>query len=104
MNKKDKEDIIRSLGDLHLDTKKQEKSVIDDDPVNSPSHYQTYNTKFNIECIDAMRAAFGDDVVCDFCKCNAFKYIWRHTSKGHNEDIRKALWYLNKYLELGGCE
>lgn len=72
----------------------------DEDTINSPSHYKSYNKELNIECIDAMRAAFGDEVVAAFCKCNSMKYIWRESSKGGNESIKKAIWYLNKYLEL----
>lgn len=76
----------------------------DDNPVDHPSHYQSMSGKLNIECIDAMRAAFGDYETAIFCRCNAFKYVWRADSKGGNEDIEKAQWYLNKFLELGGCE
>ena len=71
-----------------------------DDMVNNPSHYQSMTGDLNIDCITAMRAAFGDDVVTDFCICNAFKYVWRHQSKNGKQDIEKAVWYLNKYLEL----
>ena len=67
---------------------------------NSPYHYQSYNKELNIECIDAMRAAFGDEAVANFCICNAMKYVWRHQSKNGKQDIQKAVWYLNKYLEL----
>lgn len=66
------------------------------DSVNHPSHYETNG----IECIDAMTAAQGVDAVQDFCICNAFKYIWRHKHKNGAEDIKKAVWYLNKWLEL----
>lgn len=76
----------------------------DDDPINSPSHYQSYIKGQNIECIDCMRAAFGDDAVKDFCRINAFKYLYRSSSKGQNTDIKKAQWYLSKFLELGGYE
>ena len=71
-----------------------------DDMVNNPSHYQSMTGGLNIDCITAMRAAFGDEAVTDFCICNAFKYIWRHQSKNGKQDIEKAIWYLNKYLEL----
>ena len=74
----------------------------DNDMVNNPSHYQSMVADLNIDCITAMRAAFGDDEVATFCKLNAFKYNWRAQSKGGNVDIGKAIWYLNKYLELGG--
>lgn len=30
----------------------------------------------------------------------AFKYIWRCEKKNGNEDIRKAIWHLKKYLSL----
>jgi hypothetical protein len=66
------------------------------DPVNHPSHY----TQGNIECIDAMQAAYGKESVMHFCKCNAFKYQWRFDKKNGEEDIKKAQWYQNKFLEL----
>lgn len=74
------------------------------DQIDHPTHYQSYNTEIKIECIDAMRAAFGDEATAIFCKLNAFKYVWRSSSKGLNTDIHKAIWYLNKFLELGGYE
>ena len=73
-----------------------------DDMVNNPGHYQSMVADLNIDCITAMRAAFGDYETAVFCKLNAFKYVWRASSKNGNEDIDKASWYLNKYGELGG--
>lgn len=61
-----------------------------------PNHYN----QGDIECWDAMEAAFGREVVNHFCLCNAFKYLWRAKHKGGDEDIRKALNYLAKYLEV----
>lgn len=67
------------------------------DMVNHPEHYETNG----IECIDAMVASQGKETVSNYCVCNAFKYIWRHQHKGKSiEDIQKAIWYLNKYVEL----
>ena len=68
------------------------------DNVNAPSHYCT--GKF--ECIDVMEEVFGKEVVEHFCLCNAFKYLYRTNRKNGVEDIQKAQWYLNKYLELEG--
>lgn len=65
-------------------------------PVNHPSHYN----QGNIECIDAMVAAFGKEAVATFCHINAFKYLWRTEHKNGLQDIDKAIWYLNKYKEL----
>lgn len=66
------------------------------DNVNHPKHYTG-----NIECIDAMTQCFGADNVKNFCKLNAFKYLWRCQNKNNEiEDVKKAIWYLNKYVEL----
>lgn len=70
------------------------------DPVSNPSHY----TQGNIECIDAMVAAFGKEAVATFCLCNAFKYCWRTEHKNGMEDVDKAIWYLNKRKELIAIE
>lgn len=70
------------------------------DNVNHPSHYASGS----IECIDAMIAAYGIKAVMDFCKCNAFKYQWRFEGKNGEEDLRKAQWYQNKYIELKHIE
>lgn len=64
------------------------------DPVNRPAHY----TSGGIECIDAMQAAFGAEVVKGFCLCNVFKYLWRHRNKNGVEDLKKARWYLNRLI------
>ena len=66
------------------------------DNVNHPSHYET--GKF--ECIDVMIETQGVEAVKAFCLCNAFKYLYRHKNKNGVEDVKKAIWYLNKYLEL----
>lgn len=66
------------------------------DMVNSPPHY----TQGGIECIDAMESAFGADELSVYCKIAAFKYIWREERKNGTEDLKKAIWYLNKCVEL----
>ena len=68
--------------------------------VNHPSHYN--QGKF--ECIDVMLETFGREATKNFCLLNAFKYVWRTGEKNGKEDIEKAIWYLNKYLELGKGE
>lgn len=66
------------------------------DMVNHPTHYET--GKF--ECIEVMVETQGVEALQDFCICNAFKYLYRHRRKNGKEDIEKARWYINKYLEL----
>lgn len=73
-----------------------ENCQLNGDQVNHPSHYN----QGGIECIEAMESAFGTEAVAAFCKCNAFKYLWRSDYKNGIEDVEKALWYLNKLLEI----
>lgn len=49
-----------------------------------------------------MEDALGAQAVEGFCLCNAFKYIYRCRKKNmtSEEDVKKAVWYLNKFLEL----
>lgn len=69
--------------------------------VSHPSHYQGNK----IECIEAMIDVFGKEKVSDFCELNAFKYQWRANKKGTDlQDKKKAIWYLDKYIELNGKE
>ena len=65
------------------------------DNVNHPPHYEG-----KTECIDVMVQTQGVEAVMSFCLCNAFKYLFRHKRKNGIEDVRKARWYLDKYLEL----
>lgn len=68
------------------------------DPVNKPSHYAPEG---GVECIDVMLQQFGRKAVEDFCKLNAFKYVFRMERKANaRQDAAKAQWYLGKYLEL----
>lgn len=72
--------------------------LLEEDNVNHPSHYAD-NPK-GIECIDAMEAGLGKERVMAFCLCNAFKYIFRTQKKNGLEDVKKAIWYLNKFVSL----
>lgn len=72
---------------------------INNDNVNHPNHYQGKN-----ECIDVMIAMFGKEAVKHFCMCNAYKYRFRSNMKNGEEDIKKAEWYEDKIIELGGTE
>lgn len=70
------------------------------DTVNHPSHYVTGR----FECFDVMVEAIGVEETKGFCLCNAFKYIYRCKKKHETpvEDIKKAIRYLNKFIELEG--
>ena len=61
----------------------------------NPDHYKN---SCSLECIEAMVMAFGITAVFNFCKCNAWKYIWRWKNKNGVEDLKKAKWYLDYML------
>lgn len=66
------------------------------DVINHPAHYETAG----IECIEAMELTQGREAVKDFCLCNAYKYLWRHKNKNGLEDLKKARWYLDRYITM----
>lgn len=67
---------------------------------NNVDHPRHYADTTSLECIEAMTITFGDKAVYDFCRCNAFKYLWRYKNKNGLEDLKKAIWYLNKAREI----
>lgn len=66
------------------------------DNVNSPAHY----TQGGIECIEAIKAACqGLNGFEGYCTGNAIKYMWRWKHKNKTEDVKKAVWYLNRLIQ-----
>lgn len=64
------------------------------DMVNHPSHYAD---SCSIECIESMEIAFGVEYTAVYCLINAYKYLWRRKAKNGSQDVKKALWYLDRY-------
>ena len=65
-------------------------STKEHDAVNHPSHY----TRGNIEVID-----FIEDQQLPYHLGNVVKYVARAGFKGDKvEDLKKAQWYLNRYI------
>ena len=63
------------------------------DVVNHPKHYTSHPS--GVECIDITKHM-------NFLMGNAMKYLWRADLKNGTEDLKKAVWYLNKELEQRG--
>lgn len=70
------------------------------DRVDHPIHYTSHPS--GVECIDIAKHH-------DFCVGNAIKYLWRaglKTEQGLDmkakqaEDLRKAIWYISKKLDM----
>lgn len=64
------------------------------DSVNHPDHYTAHPS--GIECIQVAEHM-------GFCLGNAVKYIWRADLKGGVEDLRKAVWYLEREIAKRGA-
>lgn len=63
------------------------------DAVHSPSHYMSHPS--GVPCIDVTEHF-------NFCLGNAVKYIWRADMKNGTEDLRKAVWYLEREIARRG--
>jgi hypothetical protein len=87
----------KGFGESTIESTLQGPPVIQEDPVNHPSHY----TDGGIECIEAIEAALTIEEFRGYCKGNCMKYIWRERHKGGTESLKKAQWYLNRLIELG---
>lgn len=67
------------------------------DPVNHPSHYN----QGDIECIDAIAAATVNLTGIEaMCTGNAIKYLWRWKQKNGKQDLEKAIWYINRLINM----
>lgn len=68
------------------------------DNVNHPAHYQS---RQGIEVIDVI-GAFTEDLrgMEAVCTANALKYTCRWKHKNGVEDLKKAIWYLNKLIDI----
>jgi len=69
------------------------------DAVSAPQHYR----QGAVECIDAIKAALGDDGFEAYCQGQVIKYIWRFRHKNGLEDLRKANWYLTELIKQFGA-
>jgi hypothetical protein len=61
------------------------------DPVDHPAHYTAHPS--GVECITITEHM-------SFTLGNAMKYIWRADFKNGVEDLKKAIWYLNREIAL----
>jgi len=69
------------------------------DPINQPAHY----TSGNIECIDAIASALGNEGFAAFLRGQVMKYTWRLGMKdAPAQDAAKAEWYARKLRDVLG--
>lgn len=85
---------------LNLDGKVPEN---DTQPINTTEavdHPKHYGREGAMECIDEILLVFGVEATMNFCLLNAWKYRYRASAKGGEEDLKKSDWYMAKYKEL----
>lgn len=61
------------------------------DKVNHPPHYRSGNGLEVIDVIEGFELGFHEG--------NVAKYLLRWRQKGGLEDLRKAAWYLNRFID-----
>lgn len=89
-------DLDEALSFLKREIENQERAPAGEGPKRvetdniNPNHYKS--AKFQV--IDVIEL---HDL--NFCLGNAVKYICRHANKNGLEDLKKALWYLNREIE-----
>ena len=86
---------MKDIIEFEKGTTIDEFTAEESDMVNHPPHY---NQK-GIECIDAIEAA-TDTGFEYYLQGNIMKYLWRYRYKDGSQDLKKALWYLNKLIEI----
>lgn len=80
--------------------KKIGENVLGGDVVNKPAHYNNGN----IECIDYIEQQLSPEEFKGYLLGNVIKYTHRHKYKNGLEDLKKAQWYQNKYIDKYGDE
>lgn len=76
-----------------------ERPVVQEDVVNSPSHYKDQGS---IECIEAIESQLTPEEYQGYLRGNCVKYLWRWRNKGGVQDLKKSQWYLNRLIETEG--
>ena len=65
------------------------------DPIN-PDHYKLNG----VELIDILRSVLTPEEYKGLLKGSIYQYLFRYERKNGIEDLKKALWYLDKLLEI----
>lgn len=74
------------------------RHAVSEDLVNHPRHYKCPNPKYNFEVIQVIEAWLLNK---DHYLATALAYILRAKYKANPvQDIRKAVWYLNRWADL----
>ena len=70
------------------------------DMVNHPPHYN----KTNRECIDVIQDSLTKQEFMGYLKGTIIKYTYRYPDKNGQEDLEKAVWFINKLRDQEGSD
>ena len=70
------------------------------DLVNHPPHYN----KTNRECIDIIEDSLTKEEFMGYLKGTIIKYTYRYPDKNGQEDLEKAVWFINKLRDQEGSD
>ena len=70
------------------------------DMVNHPPHYN----KTARECIDIIQDSLSSDEFIGYLKGTIIKYTYRYPDKAGQEDLEKAIWFINKLKLQDGSD
>lgn len=65
-----------------------------------PVHPKHYGLPGGLQVIDVEIATQGVEAVKEHCICTALEYLLRRKGKNGDEDVKKAAWWLAKYIDL----
>lgn len=92
------DDIIREIAESRI-TKDDKFTIVPDvkyHPIDKPKHYASNK----VECIDYIRQQLSREQFTGYCEGNIIKYIHRYKDKNNIEDLEKAMWYVNKLIDI----
>ena len=69
-------------------------------PETDPVHPAHYMLPGGLQVIDVEVAMFGREWVMHHCICTAVEYLLRHRQKNGDEDVKKALWWMEEWRKL----
>lgn len=89
------EDLMKSAGKDFYDTimLPQDKSFFRDNASNNPANNPDPENIF----IDSIIPILGLEAAQIYCRCNIIKYT---SNRNNLEDMNKAQWYMDKYVEI----
>ena len=86
----------KTIKDIIIEQERDIELEKERDMINNPTHYNTGE----IECIDALDSMLTSEEFIGYLRGNSLKYRWRFRYKNGTEDLKKAEWYLSRYVQF----